>query len=230
MGQQSIRLGIGLCLFAVGCGPSINQAYKSEIDQRVAGLHAGGESFPASDQIEPLPLAVGQWTEIELLDAKKQPSFMTYKVVGQEGDAFWIETSMLSYTGKNETRMLINLGDRHDLNAVEIKAFSMRHDGKVTEYPSNMLGILKSVWKPFVNNLIIRWVDLPREDAQVPAGTFVGCYKQRTSVTFGPYGGTNDSWSSPAVPINGLVHSVGVDKPSSIDLIAFGTTGATSSF
>jgi hypothetical protein len=230
MFRSVICLAMVFAVFTVGCGASVNQAYKADIDRRVAGLHPGSESYPSSDAIEPMPLAVGQWLELKLVDAKQRPSFMTYKIVGQDGDAFWIETSSTTYTGKTETRMLVNLADRHDVNAIEVKAFTLRHDGKIQEYPSNMLGIMKSVWKPFVNGLIIRWVDLPREDAQSPAGSFAGCYKQRATVSFGPYEQTSDSWQHPAVPINGLVRSVGVDKPTSVEMVAFGTTGATSAF
>lgn len=228
--QRPWSLGLLLSMCAIGCGPSINQAYKADIDRRVAGLHAGSETYPASDAIEPMPLAVGQWTEVEMVDDKQRPSFMLHKIVGQEGDAFWIETSSTTYTGKTETRMLLNLGDRHDLEAIEVKAFSMKRDGKLQEYPSGMLGMLKSVWKPFVRSLVISWASLPREDALVPAGNFAGCYKQRTTVSFGPYEMTSDSWSHPSVPINGLVRSVGVDKPITMTLVGFGTSGATSSF
>jgi hypothetical protein len=230
MSRHSIHLALSLCLFAAGCGASINQAYKADIDRRVAGLHPGAASFPSSDATEPLPLAVGQWTEIKLLDEKQQPSFMLYKVVGQEGDAFWIETLGTSYTAKTETRMLVKLGNRKDIDSIEVKAFTIRQDGKLTEYPTQMVGLLKSLWKPVVSSLVIRWADLPRGDAQVPAGSFAGCYKQRSTVTFGPYEQTSDSWQHPAVPINGLVRSVGVDKPSSIELVAFGLSGATSTF
>jgi hypothetical protein len=43
----------------------------------------------------------------------------------------------------------------------------MRQDGKLTEYPSEMVGLLKSLWKPAVSSLVIRWADVPRADAQV---------------------------------------------------------------
>jgi hypothetical protein len=219
-----------LAVYAAGCGASVNQAYKAEIDGRIAGLHPGSESYPSSDATQPMPLAVGQWVDMKMLDAKQRPGFLSYKIVGQEGDAFWIETTFLSYTGKMESRMLVNLGDRTDPKAIEVKSFTLRQNGKLQEYPSGLLGIMKSVWKPFVSGLIIRWVDLPRDDAAVPAGSFAGCYKRRATVTFGPYDQTSDSWEHPAVPINGLVRSVGVDKPTSIELVAFGMTGATSAF
>jgi hypothetical protein len=228
--RHILRVSLPLVVLTIGCGASVNQAYKADIDRRVAALRPGSTSFPASDATEPMPLAVGQWVEFEVVDSKQRPGFMTTKIVGQDGDAFWIETLNASYTGKTETRMLVNLGNRKDPDTVEVKAFTLRHDGKITEYPSNLLGMMKSIWKPFVHNLIISWVDLPRDDAQVPAGSFAGCYKKRSTVNFGGYEQTSDAWQHPAVPITGLVHSVGVDKPGSMDLVAFGTEGATSAF
>jgi hypothetical protein len=36
------------------------------------------------------------------------------------------------------------------------------------------------------------------------------------------------SWSHPAVPLSGMVRSEGIDKPSSMELVAFGQSGAVS--
>jgi ABC-type taurine transport system substrate-binding protein len=93
-----------------------------------------------------------------------------------------------------------------------------------------MLGLFKSLYKPIVANLVVNWRDLPREDARVPAGEFVGSFKRRATFSFGPYQQTSDGWSHPSVPINGLVRSVGVDKPTTMELVAFGNEGATSVF
>ena len=40
----------------------------------------------------------------------------------------------------------------------------------------------------------------------------------------------SDSWAHPAVPLSGTVKSVGIDKPYTMELVAFGTTGAMSEF
>ena len=36
------------------------------------------------------------------------------------------------------------------------------------------------------------------------------------------------SWSHAAVPLSGLVRSQGLDKPTTMELVAFGMTGAVS--
>ena len=76
--------------------------------------------------------------------------------------------------------------------------------------------------------LFISWQGQPQEDAAVPAGTFAGCYKMRTDASWGPFSTASMSWSHAAVPLSGLVRSQGLDKPTTMDLVAFGLTGATS--
>src|SRR5690606_5483685 len=75
----------------VGCGPSVNQAAKAEVDRRVAALSQTGARFEAPQALEPRPLAVGQWVEYKTVDEDGKPAFMKQKIVGQQGSAFWFE-------------------------------------------------------------------------------------------------------------------------------------------
>jgi hypothetical protein len=81
-----------------------------------------------------------------------------------------------------------------------------------------------------VSTLGMSWQGLPQEDAAVPTGAFAGCFRARTDATWGPWHSANNSWSHAAVPLSGLVKSVGVDKPTSMELVDFGLTGAASEF
>ena len=148
---------------------------------------------------------------------------MKYSVVGQQGNAYWFETTQESYYHRNDIRLLIAIGDRRDPATYDVQNFAMRTDGKLQDYPPGMLGLFKSLYKPIVDNLVVNWVNLPREGVRVAAGEFESCFKQRASFSFGPYRQTSDGWSHPSVPINGLVRSVGVDKPITMELVAFGT-------
>jgi len=218
---------LGLALGA--CSPSVNQSYKSSIDQRLAGLHSSGQKYDAPTAAEPLPLAVGQWTEYKLVDEEGRPGFIRYDVVGEAGGAFWIELHQESYTSRQVTLMLIDLGDRRDPAKIELKEMKQKtDDNAVNELPSSMLGLMKSVWGPLVNALIIDWHEKPQEAAEVPAGNFEACYKVQTTVAFAGKSWTSDTWSHPAVPINGAVRSRGVDRPTSMELVEFGLTGAKS--
>ena len=72
------------------------------------------------------------------------------------------------------------------------------------------------------------WQGQPQEDAVVPAGMFSGCFKMRTDASWGPWSTASMSWSHAAVPLSGLVRSQGLDKPTTMELVAFGMTGAVS--
>jgi hypothetical protein len=214
-----------------GCGPSIDAAAKADIDRRSGALGQPAQTIPAPSGFLPQPLRVGQWTQHRLLDENQQPSFLTYKVVGQDGDAFWMEALTESYTGRMVTKILLAIPDRMDPASIDIRALSMKDkNGHVTTIDGPMLQMMRGLYKNAVSMLIISWQGQPQEDAAVPAGQFTGCFKMRTDAQWGPWKSANTSWSHPEVPISGLVRSQGIDKPTSMELVAFGQTGAVSDF
>ena len=220
------------CLFVLaglGCGQSINATAKADVDRQIASLQQSRESYEAPASFEPMPLAVGQWARYKMVDEEGRPSIATYKIVGEEAGAHWIEFEQKSYYGENITLMLANLGNRRNPDTIEIHRMKTKSDGTVQEQPPQVLGLMKSMWKPLLSNLVIHWERLPQQSATVPAGKFASCYKQRTTVSLVGISRTSDTWAHPEVPMSGTVKSVGVDKPFTMELIAFGLTGATSS-
>lgn len=214
-----------------GCGPSIDPAAKADIDRRVGMLQAGGGAVPPPTTFVPMPLAPGQWSQYKMTDDKCQPSFMTYKIVGEDSGAYWVEILHETYFGADAQKMLIAFGSRTDPSQVEIRGVVTRdRNGRVNEMPPGMMPLLHSMYKSVVASLVISWQGLPQEPAAVPAGRFDGCFHARGSAQWGPWKSTADSWSHPAVPINGVVRTQGVDHPFTMELVAFGTTGATASF
>jgi hypothetical protein len=213
------------------CAPSIDPAAKADIDRRVAALGAPQQSFPAPSGFVPMPFAAGQWTRHKLIDDKGQPSFMTYKVLAQEGDAFWVEVVTDQYSGRTIMKMLLAIPNRMDPNSIDIRAVSLKDSrGHVTNLDGPMLSLMRSTYQGTLSTLVVSWQGLPQEDAAVPAGTFAGCFRARTDATWGPWHTANTSWSHAAVPLSGLVKSQGIDKPTSMELVEFGLTGAASEF
>ena len=225
-------LGIAsLALSLVGCGPSIDAAAKADIDRRVSALGAPRLSFAAPGGFEPMPFGAGQWTRHKLVDDKGQPSFMTYKVLTQEGDAFWLEIVTESYTGRTMMKMLLAIPNRLDPSSIDVRAVAIKDkNGRVTNLDGPMLSLLRSSYQGALSTLVMSWQGLPQEDAAVPAGTFAGCFRARTDASWGPWHSANTSWSHAAVPLSGLVKSQGIDKPTSMELVDFGLTGAVSEF
>ena len=160
---------------------------------------------------------------------KNEPSFLTYKIVGQDGDAVWLEIVNESYQGKMIQKMLVAFGDRMDPNQVQIRAVTTKDaKGNVTTMPPEVIGMLQATYRGAVSMLIMSWRGLPQESATVPAGRFDGCFKTRTDAQWGPWRSVADSWSHPVVPLSGAVRSQGVDHPFTMELAAFGTSGAVS--
>jgi len=208
---------------------SIDPAAKAAIDQRVAALQTSSTGFPppAPGVYLPLPFAVGQWTQYKMIDDKGQPSFLTQKIVGQEGDAIWLESVTESYQGKTITKMLVAFGNRMDPSQVQIRAVKMKDkNGNVTEMPEFAISAMQSSYRTAVSSFVISWQGLPQENTMVPAGRFDGTFKARTDAQWGPWHTVADSWSHPAVPLSGAVRSQGVDHAFSMELVAFGTSGA----
>jgi len=218
-------------LTTTGCGPSIDAAAKADVDGRVAALHASTDSFPAPTGFVPMPLAAGQWTQHKLVNEKGEPSFITYKILRQEGDAFVIETVHEGYTGKMMQQMVVAFGSRTDPSQVEVRAFKMKDSkGRVNELPPSVMPMMQSMYKSAVAMLVVNWQGMPQEDAAVAAGHFSGCYRVRTDAQWAGFRSVSDSWSHPSVPLSGMVKSKGVDKPTTMELVAFGTSGAVSQF
>ena len=226
---RSLVLGLVVASEAVGCGPSIDPAAKADIDARVARLGRPKQSYGAPVTFEPMPIAVGQWTEHKLTDQDGQPAFLTYKVVGQENDAFWLEMAQDRYTGHTVTKLLMSLGDRRTPSSIVVRAMKMKDkNGRITELQPEMLSFMGSLFQGAVSMLVISWQGQPQEDAVSPAGTFPGCYKARTDASWGPWSTASMSWSHPEVPLSGMVKSVGIDRPNTMELVAFGLSGALS--
>lgn len=200
-----------------------------DIDQRLAALTPSGQAFPAPITLMPKPLVVGQWTQHKLVNEKGEPSLMTYKIVGEEGGAYWFEVANESYFGKTVTKMLVAVGDRMNPNTMEIRAVKMKDKkGKVSEIQGPMIQFMKAALQGSVNMLAVSWQGLPQEPMNVVAGYFTACFKARTDASWGAWRSVSTSWMHASVPISGLVKSVGIDHPTSMELVGFGEMGAFS--
>jgi hypothetical protein len=226
-------LAVTVAVASSACGPSIDPAAKADIDRRIAALQPGANAVPAPapGMFAPMPLAVGQWTQYKMINSDNEPSFLTYKVIGQDGDAVWLETVNDGYRGRTMQKILVAFGNRMDPNQVQIRAISTKDaKGRVNEVPPPMISMLQSTYRSAVAMMVINWQGLAQESASVPAGRFDGCFKARTEAQFGTFRSTADSWSHPAVPLSGAVRSQGVDHQFTMELAAFGTSGAVSEF
>lgn len=213
----------------VACAPRIDPAAKADVDRRLSLLTRTKKSYPILELFVPRPLAVGQWTQMKLVSDKGQPSIHTYKIVGESSGAYWFEIVNEEYSGKTITKILLFIGDRKNPDTIEVRQVKMKNpDGSVNVFEGSMLSLMQTRWKELVNLLSIKWEGQEREDVSAMAGKFAGCFKVRSEANFGPFHAASISWSHPAVPINGLVKTTGIDHLATMELVAFGEKGAVS--
>lgn len=229
-----MRLALVLPLIAslslLSCGSSVNPALKSSIDKRVLSFPQSSDNvYEAPDKAEPLPIAVGQWARYKLTDDDNNPALMTYKVVGEDAGAYWLETVRETYTERQVTLLLVKLGDRRSLEGIEVRAMKQKtDDDSVMEFPGAMLSLMQSLWKPSLESMVIDWQGKEQDDARVPAGVFKRCYQAYTTVSLFGSSKSTRNWSHPAVPMSGSVRTQSVDSTFSMVLLEFGLDGATS--
>jgi hypothetical protein len=214
---------------AAGCATIYDPAAKEDIDGRVRRLPAPAQTVPAPATPAPLPLAVGQWTQHQMIDEAGRPSFLTMKLVGEDLGSYWLEILEETYSGRRVTKMLVYFGDRADAASMDIRFIKTRLDrGPVTETPAADLPGARDTWQGVLAALGTRWQGLPQETARVPAGIFQGCYRRESEEKWGPLQTKSMVWAHPAVPLSGLVRSQAIAGPHSLALVAFGEKGAIS--
>jgi hypothetical protein len=209
------------------CATGIDPAAKEDIDRRVHGLAPPAQSFAAPSAATPLPLAVGQWTQHEMLDDQGRPSFLTMKLVGEDLGSYWLELVEETYSGRRVTKMLVYFGDRSTAAALDIRAIKSRvGKGPVKEAAPEELRSSRTDWAGVLSMLAVSWQGLPQEEARAPAGIFAGAYRRETEEGWGPLAAKSTTWSHPAVPLSGLVRSQATERRNSLLLTGFGEKGA----
>jgi hypothetical protein len=207
----------------VGCGASVNPQLKASIDARVAHLQPGGPSFGPPETSGPPALHVGDWVRYRDVSEKNENSIITLKIVGQQGNAWWIENCTETYYGRTVTLLLADLGDRTDPDQMSIeRAFLKFDDDPAQEQPPHLIGMMSALWKPLLAEMTVRWDEAPQEDAAVPGGSFARAYHRRVTISLSTEHRTFDAWLHPAVPIHGSVKSIGIDYKGRSELIGFG--------
>jgi hypothetical protein len=220
---------LGGAISLTACGHGIDGAAKADIDRRIAVMVPTGQPFPASPHPVPKPIAVGQWTQHKLVSGKGEPSLLTYKIVGEEGGAHWVEVANESYYGKTVIKILVVLSDRTNAATMEIRAVKSKDKkGQVVELQGPVVQSMRPTFQSLLNMLAVRWEALPQENVNVVAGHFSGCLKAITDASWGPWYSTSTSWMHPIVPMSGLVKSIGMSQPVTVELVGFGDLGATS--
>lgn len=210
---------------ATGCGPSINEQTKAVVDQWKAALSPSDQQHAKVAPTRP-ELEEGQWAEFLEVDDKGQPAQVTYKVVGKEDNAIWLETERVSYFERTVSKMLLDVTDWTAESGIKVKRMiSRRNDEPAQELPPFMLDMMAN---PLLAGFRFKVEAGAEESITVPAGTFEGAVRVDTEMKT-PFGNFKAvTWAHGAVPVAGYVKSQNEEKTYTSELVAFGLSGAKS--
>ncbi len=218
------------------CSPSINPQMKAATDSLATSFQSNSRTVAPPSAYQPMPWAVGQWIVQRSVDEKGNVTVTRMGIVGQDAEGTWVELESQDYYHHNITKLLFSKMPTtpDEVGNVLVKAI-MKTDA---EAPQTMdfaalgpLGNLqKSMFKSVMKNVVVT-TDLnqvTKDDAAVPAGTFTGCAKISAEMSFAGMTQKSTTWFHPAVPLNGCVKGNSDDGKWKMELLDFGTSGATS--
>ena len=222
----SVLLVLASTIAIGGCGRSVDRAAKADVDARIAVIRPPSNTVPFSGSPEPMPFSSGQWALYKLTKGGGPPSFVMYRILGEEAGAFWWEMESVSYAGRSGMQVLMTVDSSTVLvpgRIREVRAVMVRgKDGCMVRQPPSVLPAMQRTFAPAFSALVTEWKGLPQEAVNVPAGKFEGCFRRRAVTDWGGVHGVSDTWSQPAVPIFGIVSSRAINKAYDMELVAFG--------
>jgi hypothetical protein len=194
---------------------------------------ARNQAAPAA--YEPTPWAVGQWIVERTVDDKGNVAIQRISVVGADGGGMWLEIDRQDYFHHTITKILYSHMPRTPDEAADVlmKVVTKTDDKPVQTIDfatTPMASLFKSQFKAVAQAGMVSTdvAQAPKETVTVPAGTFQDCAKFAVQVSVMGTTQKSTSWFHPAVPINGAVKGASDDGKWTIELLDFGTSGASS--
>ena len=218
------------------CAPSINPQMKAATDSLASSFQSNPRAVAMPAAYQPMPWAVGQWIVQRNVDEKGQITVTRTGIVGQEAGGIWVELESQDYFHHNITKLLFAKMPTNpdELGDVLIKAIMKTDDEKPQTMDFAAMGpigsLQRTMFKSVMKNIVITTdlTQVTKEDATVPAGTFTGCAKISAELSFAGMTQKSTTWFHPAVPLNGGVKGQSDDGKWKMELLDYGTSGATS--
>lgn len=223
---------LGLVLVAASCskpaGETANLAASAGTSVAEPPPKGGEVSRPTS--VELAPFTVGQWSKYRTTMDDGTTAEITYKIVGEEQGAHWVEIVRGAADAGTVMQLLVKLTSRSDPNGIEIKAARIRMpNSEMRELREDKLGPTADGYKKALADVFVpNLAGTPQEDVSVPAATFRGAYKRQQKLDVSDGSPDQVVWLHPAVPISGVVKSEEVGKAGKTELLTWGTSGAKS--
>jgi hypothetical protein len=222
-----LALGLPAVLALVACGPSVDPAAKADLDRRLATLPTSEETYPPSESFLPMPFAAGQWTQHAVRDGKGGAQLLTYKLLGQENGGYWVEVLTESYMGREVAKMHVFMLTGRDPAGMEIRALRIKK-GNAAPVDVDMTSESgdRDRYRHGLDLLAVSFEGKEKDDIRVPAGHFIGCWKNQTSTPWGPWQSPSVVCAHPSVPLSGVVRAASGTGSAVLELVSFGASGA----
>lgn len=222
----------------VGCAPSINQKMKQTTDTMLAQYAAASQrSEAAPTSYEPMEWEAGQWLLFRTIDTRnQQPSITRISVLEKSDQGIWLESETWSYQSHSIAKTLYERIPSTADEAMDVvkKIVTRTDDGQVQEMdftqPNPMMDAMKGLMRQYVQGAFApENINLDgKADVSVPAGTFIATGQYTSTMSYPGGSTTMTSWYHPAVPINGMVKGTSADGQFVMELLDYGTSGASS--
>jgi hypothetical protein len=221
---------VGALLGCTGCAKKSSERAAPDKSAGQTDEVVASRRVPAAASPKVLDLAVGQWTRHKISENNGRSSMLTYKIVGKEGPAYWLEVVTGAANAGTVIQILLELKDRHDPQSSQIVAARVKMpNGIVKDVRGPMLDATREGYKKALRQVFVPDLSaMPKETIRVPAGTFEACSRHTEATAFAGIEVSSTLWQHPAVPITALVKSVAEGGATTIELVDFGLTGAKS--
>lgn len=230
MSRFPYSLGLVLVLAACGKTSGDGAGPAPTTGTSLAEPPAQGGEVARSAATELAPFAVGQWSKYRVSMDDGTSTEITYKIVGEEQGAHWLEIVRGAADPGTVMQLLVKLTNRSDPSGLEILAARIRMpNNQIRELRDETLKVSAEGYKRALADIFVpSLAGSPQEDVTVPAATFRGAYKRQQKIETKQASSDQWVWIHPAVPISGVVKSEEVGKPNKTELLTWGTSGAKS--
>lgn len=230
MSRSRYSLCLVLALAACGKTSGDGAGPASTAGTSVAEPPAQGGEVARPAATELAPFAVGQWSKYRVTMDDGATTEITYKIVGEEHGAHWLEIVRGAANAGTVMQLLVKLKSRSDPSGLDIQAARIRMpNDQIRELRDETLKVSAEGYKRALADIFVpSLAGAPQEDVTVPAATFRGAYKREQKVETKQASSDQWVWIHPAVPISGVVKSEEIGKPNKTELLTWGVSGAKS--
>jgi len=217
----------------ISCGASTNPQLKAKIGGIFAQSSSSRNYGNSRRFTAPMRYAVGQYVVHGVTEDDGTRSISKTAIVRRDGSAYVFEFSNLTESQDSVAQLCIDGMDKArrtgNTDDIDIRWIKVKgEDGKVQKLEGPMIYMMRAVYKNSLRSVNVKIGTYTDGGVvRVPAGVFGRTNVVNAEVVVLGSTYRSKSWYHSSVPINGMVKSVTDDNEQTMELLDFGTRGAT---